>query len=135
MLTASDLSGVKEMQFSLDGVVWTALEPFAGTKAITLPSGEGVKTVRVKFKDNAGKLSAVYSDTILVDTVAPVGKVLINAGATVLTSRNVTLSFSATGATYLKLSLDGGTTWGNWEPYVTSKKVTLPAGDGTKTVR
>ena len=34
----------------------------------------------------------------------------------------------------MQLSLDGGTTWNDWEPYVTSKKVTLPAGDGTKAV-
>jgi hypothetical protein len=70
-----------------------------------------------------------------VDTVALSGKMLINAGAKVITSRNVTLTFSAIGATYMQLSLDGGNNFGDWEPYVASKKVTLPSGDGTKTVQ
>jgi hypothetical protein len=136
-LAASDLNGVKSMQTSTNNLDWATRtwEPFNGTKAITLPTGEGVKTVWVKYKDNAGKVSAAYSDTILVDTLAPTGKALINGGAKVITSRLVTLSFSATGATYLRLSLDNGATWGDWEPYVASKKVTLPSGDGTKTVQ
>ena len=136
-LTASDLNGVKEMQFSLTNLDWATRvwEAFSGTKTITLPAGEGVKTVWVKYRDNAGKISAASSDTIIVDTVAPLGKVLINAGAKIITSQMVTLTFSAVGATYMDLSFDNGATWGGWEPYVTSKKATLPAGDGTKTVQ
>ena len=110
-LTASDLNGVKEMQFSLNNTAWTAWEAFNGTRTIALPIGQGVKTVWVKYKDNAGKVSAAVSDTIVVDSVAPIGTVVINNGATVITNRTVTLSFSAAGATYLKLSIDGGATW------------------------
>ena len=134
-LTASDLNGVKEMQFSLNSTTWTSWEAFSGNKTITLPIGQGVKTVWVKYKDNAGKVSAGVSDTIVIDSVSPIGTVAINSGATVITNRTVTLSFTAGGATYLKLSLDGGATWAAWEPYVTSKKATFPEGDGTKTVQ
>jgi hypothetical protein len=136
-LTASDLNGVKEMQLSVTNIDWATRtwEPFNGTKTVTLAAGQGNRSVWVKYKDNAGKISAAVSDAILVDALAPTGKVLINAGATVITSRNVTLSFIAAGATYLKLSLNDGATWGAWEPFVASKKATLTAGDGTKTVR
>jgi CBS domain-containing protein len=134
-LTASDLNGVQSMQFSTNNIAWTAWEPFSGTKTITLPAGDGVKTVWVKYRDNAGKVSVAYSDTILVDTTRPIGKVLINGGAKIITSRNATLTFSATGATFMQLSLDGTNNFGAWEPYVTSKKVTFPAGDGPKTVK
>jgi hypothetical protein len=60
---------------------------------------------------------------------------MINKGATAITSRRVTLTFKATGATYMQVSLDNGATWAAWEPYVTSKTVTLPAGNGIKTVQ
>ena len=43
----------------------------------------------MKYQDNAGKISAAYSDTILVDTTAPIGKVLINSGAKVITNLKV----------------------------------------------
>jgi outer membrane lipoprotein-sorting protein len=134
MLTATDRNGIKEMQFSQDKANWTAWEPFAGTRSITLPAGDGVKTVQVKYKDNAGKISAACSDTILLDTAALAGTVKINNGALVISSRLVTLTFKATGATYLQLSLDNGATWAAWEPYVTSKKMTLSDGSGPKTV-
>ncbi len=48
---------------------WTA---FAETKNWTLTTGDGMKTVNVWFKDVWGNVnSSPYSDTILLDTVAP----------------------------------------------------------------
>jgi uncharacterized protein (DUF2141 family) len=64
-LTSTDArSGCVGMKFSNDGVNWTAEEPRASSKAWTLTSGAGVKTVYVKYKDNAGNWSNGYSDTI-----------------------------------------------------------------------
>jgi uncharacterized delta-60 repeat protein len=48
---------------------WTA---FAATKTWTLRTGDGTKTVNVWFRDVWGNESATpYSDTIILDTVAP----------------------------------------------------------------
>jgi hypothetical protein len=65
-LAASDAggSGLKEMSFSNDGTVWSSWEPYATTKAWVLAGGAGSKTVRVRFRDNAGNSSATAQDTI-----------------------------------------------------------------------
>jgi outer membrane protein assembly factor BamB len=56
---------VTEMRISEDplfaGAVW---EPYSETKAWTLSSGFGTKTVYVQFKDSTGQLSNVFNDQI-----------------------------------------------------------------------
>ncbi len=70
-LSATDnKSGVIEMQFSNDGTNWSALEAYSSSKSWNLSSGDGSKTVFVKFKDGAGNLSDVADATIELDTVA-----------------------------------------------------------------
>jgi uncharacterized lipoprotein NlpE involved in copper resistance len=63
-LSASDPSGVAEMKFSNDNATWSAAETYGTTKAWTLSSGDGSKTVYVMYKDNKGNWSTSYSDTI-----------------------------------------------------------------------
>jgi hypothetical protein len=46
-------------------------KPYSTSKSWTLPSGDGTKTVYVKFKDSAGNVSSVYSDSIILDTTPP----------------------------------------------------------------
>lgn len=68
------MSGVTEMMISnradFDGAVW---EPYATTKRWTLePSASGQATVFILFKDDAGNVSDVAHDTVLVDeTLTP----------------------------------------------------------------
>lgn len=57
-------NGITLMSFSNDGITFTAPEPFQATKQWNLSSGNGTKTVRVKFKDAFNHESAVFSDTI-----------------------------------------------------------------------
>lgn len=64
-------SGLFQMQFSNDGISWSAPEAYATTKSWSLSPGDGQKIVSVKFKDNAGNWSQVYSDTITLDTTPP----------------------------------------------------------------
>ncbi len=71
-LSATDNSGtVSQMQFSHDGASYSAAEAYAPTKAWTLTGGDGSKTVSAKFRDAAGNWSAAASDTIVLDTSAP----------------------------------------------------------------
>ncbi len=74
-LSAVDPTGVATMQFSNDGITYTAEEPYATTKAWTIPAGDGAKTVYVKFRDMSlptGFLYGPFTATTILDTVAPV---------------------------------------------------------------
>ena len=66
-------SGVTEMAFS-NGGAYSNWEAFSTTKAWTLASTDGTKTVRVKLKDAAGNETPTpfASDTIVLDTTNPV---------------------------------------------------------------
>lgn len=64
-------SGLYQMQFSNDNLNWSAPETYATSKAWTLTTGDGTRTVYAKFSDKAGNWSAVYSDTIILDTTKP----------------------------------------------------------------
>ena len=71
-LTATDvLTSVTQMRFSNTGTSFSAAEAFAPTKAWSLTSGAGTKTVYVQFKDALGNWSGSVSDTIVFDTTAP----------------------------------------------------------------
>lgn len=56
---------------------WIAL---ASPHAVTLSTGDAVKTVNTRMRDSVGNESAIASDTITLDTVAPV--VSVNTGPT-----------------------------------------------------
>jgi hypothetical protein len=72
LISCADTEGsCTQMQFSNDNSNWSTPESFATTKAWTLTSGDGTKTVSAKFKDNAGNWSIAYSDSIVLDTVQP----------------------------------------------------------------
>ncbi len=67
-LSASDpspASGVVRMRFRNGGsTTWSEWFDYSTSKAWLLSEGAGTKTVYVKYKDRAGNISAVASDTI-----------------------------------------------------------------------
>ena len=79
---------------------------------------------------------------LVLDTLAPSGVSLsINSGAEYTTSRNVTLAIGTsdsdtTGYPMKIWGIDGigAESDASWETFATSKSVTLPSGDGLKTV-
>lgn len=62
---------VSDMAFSVNGGPYGAFEPFATHATITVPAGDGVKTVAVKFRNGAGAASTPSSDSITLDQTAP----------------------------------------------------------------
>lgn len=86
-------SGVSLMRFSNDNTTWSTQQAYTTTKSWTLSSSDGIKTVYVKFSDKVGNWSQVYSDTIILDTTAPI--ITLNPVATP-TNKNVTLSYILT---------------------------------------
>jgi hypothetical protein len=126
-------TGATRMRFSNDGVNWTDWEPYAGSKSWMLSPGSGPKTVYVQFSDAAGNTSGAH-DTVHLYVATIVGAgISIDGGATYATSREVTLTLVAPGATRMRFSNDGST-WSEWEPYAARKSWTLTDGDGEKTV-
>ena len=70
-LSATDASGVAEMSFSNDNLTWSDPENYSTTKMWTLTTGDGTKTVYVKYKDEIGNWSLPVQDTIILDTTGP----------------------------------------------------------------
>ncbi len=79
----------------------------------------------------------VARTNLLTDLQAPSGQIVINDGATSTTNRNVTLTIAAAdnsgSVPRMRLSNDG-TTWADWEAFVTNKAWVLPEGVATRTV-
>ncbi len=136
-----DSAGSLQMMVSNDsgftGGVW---EAYATSKAWTLSSGTGAKTVYVKYKDSTGNTSGSYSDGITVaDDTAPTGSVSINAGASTTNTSSVTLTISATddfdsaGSIQMQVSNASDFSGASWEAYATSKAWTLSSGTGSRT--
>jgi hypothetical protein len=136
-LTATYDANITQVRYSNDGVwdteVW---ENVATTKTWNLAAGDGTKTVYCQFRDALGVNSAVYSDTITLDTTPPTGSISINANAAETNSTSVNLTLAANdanGVAQMRFSNDQ-TTWSNWEEYNTEKAWTLTSGFETKTV-
>ncbi len=109
----------------------------------TLTAGEGTKTVSVRFVDYAGNVSPVQSASIYLinDTQPPSVSVTVNGGAAVTTSQYVDLAveaqdnLSTPDMLQMRLSADGGQTWGGWGTYaVQVKGFDLGSTGGPKTV-
>lgn len=74
-LTDSPTDGYQMKVWGVEGVSSegeASWETYSAEKAITLTSGDGVKTVYVKVRDDVGNESASASDTITLDTKVPV---------------------------------------------------------------
>lgn len=72
---ADDSSGMAEVQISLTPDFAKATwQPYAGIVPVTFAE-EGVQTVYVRTRDQAGNASAVVTDTLIVDTTPPIGNV------------------------------------------------------------
>jgi hypothetical protein len=132
-------SGVSQMEVcnasDFSGCSW---ETYSTTKSWTLISGDGTKTVYIKFKDNAGNQSSVYNDVILLDTQAPSGSILINLGDAQTQSLNVSITMNITdagsGVSQMMICADSSFSGCSWETYSSTKAWTLSYGNGTKTI-
>ncbi len=124
-----DHVGVEVYQRSIDGGA------YADGQTFSIPTS-GLRTVAYRARDLMGKTEAVTTTQINVDTSGPSGSILINGGATFTTSKNVTLTLSASdgaGVTLMRVR-NSGEGFGAWQPFSASKAWVLTDGGGTKTV-
>ncbi|WP_307403358.1 ligand-binding sensor domain-containing protein [Desulfofundulus luciae] len=141
IVNASDgLSGVRRVELSNDGVSYTQkyeapLNPDNGTGVANysstfdwdLPLGAGTKVVYVRITDAVGN-QKVVTDTIALaeDMLPPSISLLINDGATSTTTKDVTLTISASDnastASQMQMAFsNNGSLWSPWEPYQQTK--------------
>ncbi|MCE5199327.1 hypothetical protein LLG39_10165 [bacterium] len=86
-ISAADTgTGVSQMRFNYsdDPAMWQAWEPYRTSKYWTMPSGDGLKTAYVQFKDAVGYISPTYSTSIIVDTTGPSAPVMDDSKAFVV---------------------------------------------------
>ncbi|MCA9973523.1 MAG: hypothetical protein KC425_25065 [Anaerolineales bacterium] len=130
-------SGVTDMRFSNNGSVWSSWQPYTTSANWTLTSGDGSKSVYAQFRNHVNLISSSAMDGIVLDTTAPTGSVVIDAGAAYAGTTAVNLTLSASdglsGVADMRFS-NNGSSWSGWQAYAGSAAWTLTSGDGTKTV-
>ena len=73
-LTDSPTTGYQMKIWGVEGVTdegSASWETYAASKSVTLPSGDGLKTVYVKVRDAVGNESSAASDSITLNTAVP----------------------------------------------------------------
>jgi len=137
-LTATDAgTGVAQaMAANSSDFAGAAWVDYAASLAWTLPPGDDTKTVYLKLRDWAGNESEPYSDSIVLDTTAPTGSILIEVGAEVVTDTEVVLSLAANDANgVVQMRLRNNVeAWGEWESLLKSRSWTLPEAEGEHTI-
>lgn len=135
-VSGSDFNGVDGMRFANADAAFSAWAAFAPTQTWTLSTGDGIKTVRGQVRDVPGNPSAIFSDTIILDTTPPSCGILINEGAPYAASSQVTLTLTAedtNGVAEMRVrNASGG--WTAWQAYVSSLPWNLAEADGMRTV-
>jgi|GEM_PF-1652412 len=100
-------------------------------------AGTYIATFTVTDSDGDADNKSVTVTVAVPDTTPPTGGVIINSGANITPSRNVTLKLSATDpegpVAGMKLSNDGKI-WSGELTYAASQQWVLSTGDGAKTV-
>lgn len=73
-MTDGDPTGYQMKIWGVEGVAdegSASWETYAASKSITLPTGDGLKTVHVKVRDSVGNETTEATDSITLDTAVP----------------------------------------------------------------
>lgn len=136
-------SGWKDFHTRESTVTWGSWEASAASvDPFGLAFGpDGTRTVEVEFRDVAGNVGAA-SDDIVLDTTAPDGSVVLQKGASSVTTRTVSLDSTVTdafsGLASMRVGFGNGAGFGPWvacSSPTQSAVATLTTGDGIKTVQ
>ncbi len=105
-------------------------QPYAASLAYTLAATQGESIVTAKYRDASSNVITL-SDSIILDSVAPTGNMLLNGGLEYSTARDVRMLINVYPASD---GVDMSVAGGPWIPYSRESTYTLPAGEGLKTV-
>lgn len=136
---APDGSGVTGYSYVVDTVANTVPDETsegAATSVVLGPYADGTRYFHVRAVDAAGNWGPASHFRFRVDGTAPVGTFALEAGAQFSADTQVAANSSVTDLTALEMrfSANGGSTWTAWQPYAATASVSVPSGDGPKTV-
>mgnify|MGYP001571493430 FL=1 len=107
-LSASDKAGVTGYYLSTSSSTpsssasgWNAVSSttsYSGSVSYTLASGDETKTVYVWYKDAAGNVSSTASDSIILDTTAPIATITSPTSGDTYTTTSSTISLSGSAS-------------------------------------
>jgi len=131
--------GATLMRFSYPGVSgWTAWEPAAATKQITLSAGDGGKTIYAQASDAQGHTSAAASVTLALDTAPPAQvSLIIQEGLAQTRDQTLRLHIKAVDWTTWPQEMRfkyPGQDWTAWEPFAPYKYIPRPVASGSCTI-
>jgi chitodextrinase len=126
-LSATDASSsVSQMRFSNSSFGFSTPEPYATTKGWTLSTGDGTKTVYVRFQDAAGNWSSSFTDTIVLDTTPPA---ISSVSASNITNASAVISWTTSEPATSQVEYGPTTSYGSLSPLdaarVSSHSVTI----------
>jgi len=118
-LKADDGSGgIAGVQFTQDDATqFSEVEEFAPRREWVLESGDGQKTVGVRFLDRAGNVSSTYTGSIILDTEPPMDWSRVDTGDSSRVVVGVVdhgSGLDPSSARYA-VSSDGGYSWEAWQ--------------------
>ena len=117
--------------------VSTQWEDYIAIKEWVLEGEDGLKTIYVIFRDEAGNFSGRFNDRIILDRVAPTDcSVKINNDSKYVLpgSRKIPIELSAEGADNIIIAENPEFTNTRWELFIPKKIYEVSEGDGTKTI-
>ena len=137
-LNATDAFGIEAMLVSgrtdFSDMTW---RPYEGRISWQLPPGDGSKEVFAKYIDTNGYISDTVSDTIILDTMAPIGSIEVNGGQTYTNMTTIDVQLMATdlsGVESMQLSETPLFEGASWVPFAQTAQFQLLPIDGAKTV-
>jgi hypothetical protein len=125
-----DNSGISAMQLSeqsdFAGASW---EPYTALRPWQPASGDGAKTVYVRFRDSAGNISAPTSAPFILDTQPPLGGIAIDRRVigpdTITTTVYLGAQDALVGVADMRVSTDANFADAVWQPYTTQMTATI----------
>jgi len=119
----------------------TSTTSYSGSVSYSLASGDGQKTVYVWYKDVAGNVSSTASDSIILDTTAPIVTITSPTSSDTYTTTSSPLSLSgsasdsSSGVKEVTWSNDkGGSGTASGTTYWSVSSISLTSGDNKITV-
>ena len=115
----------------------TMWEDYVASKEWVLEGEDGLKTLYLILRDEAGNFSGRYSERIILDRVGPTNtKVIFNAGQKYILpgGTKMGLEFESEGADKVIISENPDFADGRWEMFIPKKVIEVSEGDGEKTI-
>ncbi|MFH1859710.1 MAG: Ig-like domain-containing protein [bacterium] len=108
MESIDNASGVQYVRFGTDGTTFGAWEQATGMR-MWMFAAEGTQTVCAQVRDMCGNTSSVASDTISIDTAAPIVSIILpHASSVVKSTVNVTFTIDQQVVGTPSIQIDGG---------------------------